>query len=99
MKVLENHIEQLRELCDMYNVDKMYLFGSALRSKFSAHSDIDFLVRFKPIDLANYFDNYMNFKQSLKELLGREIDLLEEQTLKNPVLISSIDKSKELVYG
>jgi predicted nucleotidyltransferase len=77
----------------------MYLFGSALTSSFSPKSDIDFLVKFKPIDLAKYFENYIDFKESLKRLLGREIDLVEEQTLKNPILINSIDKNKELVYG
>jgi hypothetical protein len=77
----------------------MYLFGSALNENFTEKSDIDFLVRFKPIELAEYFENYMNFKESLKNLLGREIDLLEEQTLKNPILIKSINQSKELVYG
>lgn len=99
MKIIENHIEHLRRLCDIHNVDKMYLFGSALRPEFSEHSDIDFLVKFKPIDLADYFDNYMSFKENLKDLLGREIDLLEEQTLKNPILRKSIDESKELIYG
>ncbi len=100
MEEINKHIEQIKKLCDIHNVDKMYLFGSvALRSEFSAHSDIDFLVKFKPIELAHYFQNYMNFKENLKKLLGREIDLLEEQTLKNPILIKSINKSKELIYG
>jgi len=99
MIAIESQIEHLKELCNTYNVEKMYLFGSALGPEFSADSDIDFLVKFKPIDLAGYFDNYMNFKESLKQLLGREIDLLEEQTLKNPILIKSIDESKQLVYG
>ncbi len=99
MKLIENHLENLKHLCDLHHVDKMYLFGSALNNKFNSKSDIDFLVKFKPIDLAQYFDNYMNFKENLRKLLGREIDLVEEQTLKNPVLIDSINKSKELVYG
>jgi predicted nucleotidyltransferase len=99
MNRLENHMGSLIKLCDNYNVDKMYLFGSALGPDYTDQSDIDFLVKFKPIDLATYFDNYMNFKENLKALLGREIDLLEEQTLKNPVLIASINRSKELIYG
>lgn len=99
MKILEKNIKKLRKLCDSHHVDKMYLFGSALREDFTDKSDIDLLVRFKPIDLDGYFDNYMNFKENLKELLGRDIDLLEEQTLKNPILIRSINKSKELIYG
>ena len=99
MNILENHITTVNRLCEEHHVDKMYLFGSALKDTFSDKSDIDFLVRFKPIDLADYFENYMSFKEDLKKLLGREIDLLEEQTLKNPILIKSINRSKELVYG
>ena len=99
MKLIDNHMDTLTELCHIHNVDKMYLFGSALNSNFNAKSDIDFLVKFKSIDLAKYFDNYINFKEKLKNLFGREIDLVEEQTLRNPILIRSINRSKELVYG
>jgi len=77
----------------------MYLFGSALTSNFTEKSDIDFLVKFKPIELSQYFENYIDFKQNLQSLFGREVDLLEEQTLRNPILIKSINRSKELIYG
>jgi predicted nucleotidyltransferase len=99
MKLIDNHIDSLTELCSTYNVDKMYLFGSALNSNFNPKSDIDFLVKFKKIELSKYFENYMNLKENLKKLFGRDIDLLEEQTLRNPILIKSINRSKELVYG
>ena len=99
METIDNKIEDLRRLCTMYNVEKMYLFGSALNSTFNNSSDVDLLVKFKEIELVDYFDNYMNFKEKLEYLFGREVDLLEEQTLKNPILIESINKSKELVYG
>jgi predicted nucleotidyltransferase len=96
---MKNHIERIKTLCNLYNVEKMYLFGSALNSNFSDKSDIDLLVKFKPIELSQYFDNYINFKENLESLFGREVDLLEEQTLKNPILINSINQTKELVYG
>lgn len=99
MLALKNHIEELNSLCTLYNVDKMYLFGSAVNANFNDKSDVDLLVKFKPIELAGYFDNYLNFKENLEKLFGREVDLLEEQTLKNPILIQSINKSKELIYG
>ena len=89
----------IKNLCETHNVDKLYLFGSATTTKFNEDSDIDFLVKFKPFDLKLYFVNYIDFKSKLKELLRREIDLLEEQTLKNPYLISSIEENKELIYG
>lgn len=99
MKILEDHIDTIHQLCEQHKVDKMYLFGSALTEGYTKKSDIDFLVRFKPFDLADYFENYMSFKNSLLQVLGREIDLVEEQALKNPILIKSINQSKELVYG
>jgi predicted nucleotidyltransferase len=99
MKNIEFNIESLNKLCINYNVEKMYLFGSVLNSNFNEESDVDLLVKFKEIELAEYFDNYINFKEKLVELFGREVDLLEEQTLRNPILIKSINSSKELVYG
>ena len=99
MNLVQNHIEKIKNLCIAYNVERMYLFGSALRNDFRPESDIDFLVKFKIINLADYLENYLDFKEQLKKLLGREVDLLEEQTLKNPILINSINKNKELIYG
>ncbi|HYD90735.1 MAG TPA: nucleotidyltransferase domain-containing protein [Flavobacterium sp.] len=99
MKLLSEKIEKVKKLCAAHNVETMYLFGSALTSNFKDNSDIDFLVKFKPADLSGYFDNYLHFKIELASLLGRDVDLVEEQTLKNPVLIKSINKNKELIYG
>ena len=99
MGIVDRNIEDLKRLCTMYNVEKMYLFGSVLNSNFNKDSDIDLLVKFKSIELSKYFDNYMDFKENLEKLFGREVDLVEEQTLRNPILINSINKSKELIYG
>jgi hypothetical protein len=99
MEIIDNNIDNLKKLCVLYNVEKMYLFGSSLNSSFYEKSDVDLLVKFKPIELSKYFDNYIDFKEKLESLFGREVDLLEEQTLKNPILINSIDNSKELIYG
>lgn len=99
MRLIEQNIATLTEICATHNVEKMYLFGSALTSNFNSKSDIDFLVKFKSIDLAKYFDNYINFKEKLSDLFGHDVDLIEEQSLKNPILINSINRTKELVYG
>ena len=99
MGIVDKNMEDLKMLCTMYNVEKMYLFGSALNSNFNKKSDIDLLVKFKSFDLSKYFDNYMGLKERLEKLFGREVDLVEEQTLRNPILINSINKSKELIYG
>ena len=99
MGIVDQNIDDVKKLCILYNVEKMYLFGSALNSNFKQESDIDLLVKFKAIELSKYFDNYMNFKENLEKLFGRQVDLVEEQTLRNPILIESINKSKALIYG
>ena len=99
MLISKKNITLIHSLCEIHSVEKLYLFGSATGMSFSKNSDIDFLVKFRKIDLDNYFDNYINLKEKLKTIFKREIDLVEEQTLKNPILIKSINKNKALVYG
>lgn len=77
----------------------MYAFGSVLNDNFSSHSDIDFLVTFSGVNPLEYFDNFMDFKEALENLFSRKIDLVETQTLKNPILKQSINRSKVLLYG
>jgi len=99
MGIVEQHKDSLTKLCQTFQVEKMYLFGSALSARFNDKSDIDFLVKFKPIELSEYFDNYIGFKENLESLFKRKVDLLEEQTLKNPILINAINNSRKIVYG
>jgi len=86
-------------LCEKHKVEELYVFGSAVTGKMTDESDIDFLVKFKNFDLNNYFLNYLELKTALEKMTGRKVDLIEKQTLKNPFLIQSIEKSKELLYG
>ena len=99
MNLINQNRETIKKLCETHNVEKLYLFGSATTTTFNEKSDIDFLVKFKSFDLKLYFLNYIDLKSKLKNLLHRDIDLVEEQTLKNPYLISSIEENKELIYG
>lgn len=99
MILLSQYKKEITLLCESHKVDKLYLFGSATNDSFNENSDIDFLVKFKPFDLKDYFTNYLDLKEQLKKTFNREIDLVEEQTLKNPYLIKSIDKNKSLIYG
>lgn len=98
MNIIERNIDKLIELCKTHNVGELYIFGSILTDKFSDKSDVDFLVQFGKIDLLDYFDNYMDFKEKLEILLGRPVDLLENQAIRNPVFRKVVDRDKKLVY-
>ncbi|WP_339867686.1 nucleotidyltransferase domain-containing protein [uncultured Algoriphagus sp.] len=99
MGIIQTNIDKINKLCVSHKVDKLYVFGSVVSDSFNPKSDIDLLVSFQKIDLFNYFDNYLDLKNKLEKLLKRKVDLVEEQTLKNPVLIRSIDRNKQQIYG
>ncbi|NOQ25550.1 MAG: nucleotidyltransferase domain-containing protein [Bacteroidales bacterium] len=99
MNLIKQHKSKLISLCKKYKVSELYVFGSVLTELFNKQSDIDFLVKFGDVELYDYFDNYMDFKESLESLFKRNVDLLEIQTLKNPILRRSIDRTKIKIYG
>lgn len=98
MYLIEENIDKIIEICKSHNVKELYLFGSILTDDFNENSDIDFLIQFDQIELEDYFDNYMNFKESLEDLLNRSIDLVENQAIRNPVFRRIINREKKLLY-
>jgi uncharacterized protein len=99
MNILELNIDKVHDLCNKYNVRKLFAFGSVNSDRFNENSDIDLIVDFNNIDLYNYADNYFDFKFSLENLFKRNVDLLEDKAINNPYLRQSIDSSKQLIYG
>ena len=99
MKMILKHKSKINALCKRHNVLELYVFGSVLTEAFTKDSDLDLLVRFGDVKLFDYFDNYMDFKDALEEIFKRKVDLIEEHTVKNPVLKRSINKNKLKIYG
>lgn len=98
-QIIKENIDSLKTLCIKYRVESFYLFGSAASGSFGASSDIDFLVKFKnDIPLLDYSDTYFDLLHSLEKLFKRKIDLVPYTSLKNPYLISEIEKTKQRIY-
>ena len=99
MNIVEQNIHTVSQFCKQHQVENMYVFGSVLTKDFSSASDIDFLVNFGNVEEKNYFDNYIALKMCLEHFFNCSVDLVEEQTVKNPVLRRTIDRNKKLIYG
>ncbi len=98
-KVLSDKVEELKMLCQKYEVSTMYAFGSVCTDKFNEKSDIDFLISFKNLTIEQYTDNYFDLHYKLQDLFERDIDLLTENSLSNPYFIKGIEQTKQLIYA
>ena len=99
MNFFTPYSEQINNLCRQYNVNKLFAFGSVLTDKFSEKSDVDLIVDFDKQTVNDYFINYFDFKYSLENIFKRDVDLLEEQPIRNSYLRKNIENSKVLIYG
>ncbi len=99
MLPLDNYLLPLKKLCKKHKVKSLFAFGSVLNEKFNDKSDVDLIVNFEEIELLAYADNFFDFKFSLEKIFNRTIDLLEEEAIKNPFFLKSINKHKRLIYG
>lgn len=99
MHLIYDNIQKIAALCRRYKVKQLYVFGSVSTNKFNDNSDIDFLLNFSPEkNYNNYSDNYFDLYEDLKKLFGRDVDLIDEKTLRNPVFIEEIEATKCLIY-
>ena len=90
--------EKIEEFCLRWKIDEFSLFGSALREDFDLDSDIDILVSLsEDADLDLY--DWIAMIEELKEIFGREVDLVEKSTLKNPFRRHAILTNREIVYA
>lgn len=99
MSLIERNIDELRLLCAKHSVKQLSVFGSILTDRFRDDSDVDFLVSFNNMPLEEYADNYLQLMASISMLLGRDIDLVEEKAISNPVFKSNVDHTKMMIYG
>lgn len=101
MKLIEINLQRILDLCRLYKVKSLYVFGSILTSRFRSDSDIDLLVKFdkEKISLNDYADNYFDFQFALESIFNHKVDLVCDEAIKNPYFRKEVDEKKKLIYG
>jgi predicted nucleotidyltransferase len=98
--LIEQHRPQLSELCRKYDVHRLDLFGSALRTDFNSdHSDLDFVVEFHNFTIHNAADRFLGLMIDLEDLFHRKIDLVSYRAIRNPYFKQSVDKTRVNLYA
>jgi len=83
LALLKSRRRQLKK----YGIHSLSVFGSVARGQASKNSDVDILVDFeKPVGLFEY----ARLKMYLEGVLGRELDLVTPEELREDILREAI---------
>ncbi len=88
---------RITDFCRKWQVNRMAFFGSVLRDDFRADSDVDVIIAFKPETQWSLFD-VIDMKLELEKIFKRDVDLLEEGVIRNPIKRRCIYENVEVVY-
>jgi predicted nucleotidyltransferase len=98
--LLEAQRQQVAAHCRTRGVRRLEVFGSAARNDFNPdRSDFDFLVEFEDDCQRPVLETYFGLKEDLEQLLGRPVDLVSNESIRNPYIRRSIDKDRQLIYA
>lgn len=89
-------IPKLRNYFASQPIERAWLFGSFSRGEETETSDVDILVDFDKNARIGLF-KYAGIYGDLKELLGRDVDLVQNGSLKS-FAVESANRDKILIY-
>jgi predicted nucleotidyltransferase len=90
--------DQIAAFCEQWRITEFALFGSVLREDFGPDSDIDVLVSFQPGVPWSLWD-LVEMREQLSAILGRPVDLIEKEGLRNPYRRYEILSTRRVVYA
>ena len=95
---IERTTPSINELCRRLGISRLDIFGSAATDDFGGNNDVDVLVRFER-DGTDLFDRYFELKEGLERLFGRDVDVVLEESIKNPYFKQGLERSRRNIYA
>ncbi|MGO1543155.1 MAG: nucleotidyltransferase family protein [Gulosibacter sp.] len=91
--------DAIARVSNRYGVRRLRVFGSVLTDRFDPnHSDVDFLVDFSP-NREDRLDDYLGLKEALAEIVGRNVDLVVADAVRNPYFKKAAFGNAKEVYA
>ncbi len=96
---LTDHLDDVRAICARYQVQALYIFGSAVQGTFDpAASDLDFMV-----DLGEYGTDvatrFFDLLWALEALLERDVDLITVRSRGDAAFLAEVEATRVAVYA
>ena len=89
---------RIAEFCLRWKIRELSFFGSVLREDMRPDSDVDVLVSFEEDEHWRLSD-WVIMMDELREILDRQVDLVQRETLRNPYRRHEILRTREVVYA
>ena len=98
ISLIEDNRDAIVALCERYGVQRLAIFGSAVKGTFNpAASDLDFVLEFTEYS-QGVARRFISFADSPEALLGRSVDLVFESKLKNPYFRKEVLATMEVIF-
>jgi len=91
---------EIADICRRFGVRRLAVFGSAARGQDfdPERSDVDFVVAFEPAASPS-LGEFFALRDALAAAVGRPVDLVVDDSVRNPFIRAGIERSRETVYG
>jgi uncharacterized protein len=100
--IWEKHLgvtwDEIPKFCQRWGILELSLFGSILRPDFRPDSDVDVLITFRT-DAHWSLLEWVQMRDELQKLLGRRVDLVKKQAIRNPFRRKSILNTQRVIYA
>ncbi len=97
--VIESKLATIATICRRFSVQRLWVFGSATTGRFDPdRSDVDFMVEFGSEAPRDYIHHFFPLEEALARAVGRPVDVVEPQAIRNPYFRASALAGRILIY-
>lgn len=95
------HRSEVAELCRLYQVERLDLFGSAASGEFNPEtSDLDFIVAYRrDAGPDPWFSKHLELQAALARIFDRPVDLVIDQPFRNPYFAEAVAETRTPLYA
>ena len=91
-------MDAVEAFCRKWKIKELSLFGSVLTDEFRPDSDVDVLVVYEDDASWDLWD-HLHAQEELENLLGRDVDLVQKEAVRNPFRRHHILTNREILYA
>jgi predicted nucleotidyltransferase len=96
---IEDLKKEMPPICEKYRIAYVDAFGSIARSEQKEDSDIDLIIEFSEPRREKISNRFFGFLHDVEDRFQRRVDLLTENSLRNPFLKDKVDQERLRIYG